>query len=50
MMAEPLKQVKDENVSDLPYHNKATEKIAAERAKPKAEPVKAPAAPVTPAV
>ena len=47
-MAEPLKQVKDENVSDLPYHNKQTEKIAEERAKPKPEPVKAPVAPVPP--
>jgi hypothetical protein len=30
---EPLKQVKDENASDFPYHNKATEKIAVDRAK-----------------
>ena len=31
-MSEPLKQVVDENYSDLPYHNKETEKIQAERA------------------
>lgn len=28
---EPLKQVKDENISDLPYHTKETEKLAEER-------------------
>lgn len=30
---EPLTTVKDENVSDLPYHNKETEKLAEDRAK-----------------
>jgi len=37
-MSEPLKQVVDENYSDLPYHNKETEKIQADRAKELAEP------------
>ena len=39
-MSEPLKQVVDENYSDLPYHNKETEKIQADRAKELAEPQK----------
>lgn len=39
-MSEPLKQVVNENYSDLPYHNKQTEAIQYERAHPK--PLEAP--------
>jgi len=39
-MSDPLKQVVDENYSNLPYHNAETEKIQAERTKELAEPQK----------